>query len=122
MRQDIKVLLGRIGEETFNYYDFESPSHEIDVWPIFEALLLDERVVGRIDAKTLVRVTSEAADEPRTLTQVPTQVPLSRPAAAPEPVRGAAGTGMFGNYGSSPPELRDESVRDVLARLASNAE
>ncbi len=117
MRQDIKVLLGRIGEETFNYYDFETPSHEIDVWPIFEALLLDERVVGRIDAKTLVRVAAEVPEEPRAITQVP----LSRPAAVPEPVRVEA-RAMFGNYGSSPSEPRDESVRDVLARLASNAE
>ena len=103
MRQDTKVLLSRLGEEGFKYYDFESPSLDVDVWPIFEALLLDDRVVGKIGyhATPSLPVRTEAA-------------PV---------VREAERSGTFGSYAAQPAGKADadpDSVRGMLGRLASN--
>ena len=113
MRQDVKVLLSRVGDETFNYYDFETASIEIDIWPIFEALLLDERVVGRADPKAL----------PRAAALMPEVELEAVPAPARESKRPDRHDGMFGNYGTGArSEPQGESVRDLLGRLASHAE
>lgn len=119
MRQDVKVLLGRIGDETFNYHDFETPSLEVNIWPMFEALLLDERVVGKVDTRVFAQVAPELSvlDQPM-IKDVARQ---SRPAPA-RPTRDEGATsGIFGNYGLRPADQSSESVRSVLARLASTA-
>ena len=114
MRQDTKVLLSRLDERNFNYHDFESPSAEVDVWPIFEALLLDERVVGK-------RVSSAAQSSATQPTPGRAPEPQAQPrevSAASDPVQ----PGMFGGYGAAgKSESGGESVRDMLGRLASNA-
>lgn len=119
MRQDVKVLLGRIGDETFNYHDFETPSLEVNIWPMFEALLLDERVVGKVDNRVFARaapVPSEL-DQPVSMDSAPqTRATPTRP-----PRHEGATGGIFGNYGIRPAEPSTESVRSVLARLASTA-
>lgn len=51
MRQDNGSLLSRIDQGSFNYLEFEDTTADGDAWPIFEALLRDERVVGSREAR-----------------------------------------------------------------------
>lgn len=51
MRQDNGNLLNRIDQSSFDYREFEDTTAEGDVWPMFEALLRDERVVGSREAR-----------------------------------------------------------------------
>lgn len=46
MRQDAQSLLKRLGRTEFRYQEFEDPFADMELWPIFEALLRDADVVG----------------------------------------------------------------------------
>ncbi|WP_126173403.1 hypothetical protein [Altericroceibacterium xinjiangense] len=62
MRSDAEALLKKLGQKDFRYQEFADRFGDTELWPLFEALLQDERLVGRpvsrIDAK---RVTRERA-------------------------------------------------------------
>ena len=118
MRQDTKVLLNRLGQETFKYYDFESPSTDTDVWPMFEALLLDERVVG-----PTARNAGPGHVAPEVQSPAPQPVPeRSSERVTPAVVASAGERGLFGHYEPvGVPEDRGESVRELLGRLATPA-
>ena len=117
MRQDTKVLLGRLGQDTFQYYDFESPSAETDVWPMFEALLLDERVVGRITRQGVPELIPQP---PQIAPPAPIAERTSPEHAVNRPVAPAEPRGIFDNYGAVwEVEEPSESVRDQLKRLVT---
>lgn len=46
MRQDARSLLERLGRKEFRYQEFDDPFADMELWPIFEALLRDDAVVG----------------------------------------------------------------------------
>ena len=47
MRSDAESLLARLGRRDFRYREFADSFADMELWPIFEALLTDPRVVGR---------------------------------------------------------------------------
>lgn len=47
MRQDAKNLLERLSKKEFRYQEFDDTFADLDLWPLFEALLTDARVVGQ---------------------------------------------------------------------------
>ncbi|HXH16234.1 MAG TPA: hypothetical protein VNJ10_08900 [Sphingomonas sp.] len=49
MRPDVKALLARLGQRDFQYRQFADPIADVEPWPLFAAMLEDERVVGRPD-------------------------------------------------------------------------
>lgn len=55
MRQDAKALLERLGQQKFRYQEFPDRFPDMELWPLFEALLKDPRVIGeegsRVDAR-----------------------------------------------------------------------
>jgi len=46
MRQDARNLLERLSRKDFKYQQFADPYADMELWPIFQALLTDERVTG----------------------------------------------------------------------------
>ena len=116
MRQDADVLLKRLGQNAFRYSEFGDPSEDADIWPIFEALLGDERVVGSgapgVREVYAVPVTAQLVVE-----APPVEVQRSDHAGA------SKGPGLFGNYErvSSPAASPEPSVRELLDRLAESA-
>jgi hypothetical protein len=52
MRPDAKALLSRLGQRDFQYRQFADPIADVEPWPLFAALLEDERVVGRAERAT----------------------------------------------------------------------
>lgn len=46
MRQDARSLLERLGRNEFRYQEFDDPFADMELWPIFEALLRDPNIVG----------------------------------------------------------------------------
>ena len=47
MRADAARLLTRLGRNDFRYKEFTDAFADAELWPIFEALLTDERMVGK---------------------------------------------------------------------------
>ncbi|WP_347301972.1 hypothetical protein V5740_07990 [Croceibacterium sp. TMG7-5b_MA50] len=47
VRNDISSLLARLGRTDLQYREFADPLGDMEMWPIFEALLQDPRIVGR---------------------------------------------------------------------------
>jgi hypothetical protein len=47
LRNDISSLMGRLGRTDLPYREFVDPLGDMEMWPIFEALLHDPRIVGR---------------------------------------------------------------------------
>lgn len=47
MRSDAANLLARLGRKDFRYREFTDNFADMELWPIFEALLTDERIVGK---------------------------------------------------------------------------
>lgn len=119
MRQDVKTLLERLGDETFSYYDFDTSPRDIDIWPIFEALLRDERIIGA-DTRILARVAREPSehDLPHLIADTAPVRHTVSTARGPQ----AAAAGLFGNYDRLSAQNPGDSVRNMLARLADSAE
>ena len=47
MRNDARALLEKLSRQDFRYKQFEDPYTDMELWPLFESLLKDERIVGK---------------------------------------------------------------------------
>lgn len=102
MRQDARSLLERLSRRDFRYQEFEDAYADIELWPLFEALLSDERVVGRRAALRGAEV------EVRSRASLQDDAP---PARAPSP---------FGRHSGAAGPARSKVVnmRSFLAQLS----
>lgn len=74
MRNDARALLEKLSRQDFQYKQFEDPYTDMELWPLFEAILKDERVVGNEGG----HMSSGRSLEPRRT--VVEKRPASRPA------------------------------------------
>ncbi|MCC2976775.1 hypothetical protein LK533_08830 [Sphingomonas sp. PL-96] len=127
MRQDAKTLLDRLDRQHLDYQDFTAAAEEIELWPLFQALLRDPRIVGNREQPASAAAVSagpnilrpEAAPAHSEVTAPP--APQSAPQPAPPPQHPAAA--LFGRYGretapepaSQPP--REPDLRNFLHQL-----
>lgn len=51
MRPDVEALLTKLGQSNFRYQNFTDVIADVDSWPLFTAVLEDERVVGGADGR-----------------------------------------------------------------------
>jgi hypothetical protein len=113
MRQDARSLLERLNRTQFRYQDFTEAAEEIELWPLFQAVLRDPRIVG-------VRPVAEVA-------AAPAQPAEAMPAnAAPADVVAVrtprdARANLFARYRSEEPEdaapAREPDIRQFLGRI-----
>ncbi|PZU61017.1 MAG: hypothetical protein DI547_00805 [Sphingobium sp.] len=81
MRQDARSLLERLGRKGFRYEEFSDPFADMELWPIFEALLRDERVVGTQPSTIrMAEVEMRAATRPDVAAPAQMAGPLAAPA------------------------------------------
>ncbi|WOK35990.1 hypothetical protein [Sphingomonas sp. C3-2] len=107
MRQDAKSLLERLSRRDFKYHEFADPFADMELWPMFEALLTDERVTGE-RAPTLRAAEVQVRSRANRAERAP-----ERPAAT--------GAGLFSKYAEKP-QQPDRSggtnMRKYLDRLS----
>lgn len=84
MRSDAANLLARLGRKDFRYREFTDNFADMELWPIFEALLTDDRVVGKPVSALAARSVEDVIPAAR----------ASAAKAAPAPSDG----GIFGSY------------------------
>ncbi len=81
MRSDARALLQKLNQQGFQYQQFPDPYADLELWPVFEALLHDERVVGQQLSRVQQRehefqaVKEQAAARPKPV-QAPEEHPL----------------------------------------------
>lgn len=111
MRHDARALLEKLSRQDFQYKQFEDRFADMELWPIFEALLKDERVAG-----------SHTEPETPTWTETQPGPQPATPARAPGNRR-ASGASFLDRYGQSeaadPAQESDPAadLRNFLAKL-----
>ena len=117
MRKDVANLLERLGRRDFQYQEFADRFTEVELWPIFEALIRDPRILtlNPHDASDLPAARGEAA----TAASSHAATPSAPDAASAARIRGIApGTNLatlFARYGGG--TMDDAAPRDVGAML-----
>lgn len=117
MRTDTTSLLQRLGQRDFRYREFYDAFADMELWPIFEALLADERVVGKPMSLLAKKEAAMPVEEGRRVTAPPIVPPtVSAPSQSPP-----QGSGLFTRYAdhAPTPERPGEDLRGFLKNLSS---
>jgi hypothetical protein len=115
MRTDVVELLNRLEQLNFHYQEFSDQFSDMELWPIFEAILTDADVVGKPLSLVAAREVSALQEDRQA---------LSAPALQNAPVvtRSDAVVGLFEHYDARariPPDHANEGVNeDVKAFLS----
>lgn len=112
MRSDAANLLARLGRKDFRYREFTDNFADMELWPIFEALLTDDRVVGRPVSALAARSVEDV-------------IPVGKAAAA-RPAPAQSDAGIFSSYSparrdASPPQSKND-LRSFLQRISDDEE
>jgi hypothetical protein len=107
MRTDAASLLARLGRTDFRYREFSDAFADMELWPIFEAVLTDENVVG----KPLSGLAEKAAEG---------SASKLRPAPDLPPPEAPDSPSIFQFYGTEPAAVFPPpgDLRGFLSRLA----
>jgi hypothetical protein len=130
MRSDASSLLTKLNQGTLTYRQFDDPLADLELWPVFEALLSDPRVVevrrSRIEEREYefqqarAHGTAGAAAAPS-----PTPQPAAPAAAAPAVSQLLSAYGSGSNAQDSAPAVEKNGgrtgLRDFLSRLGEDA-
>jgi cell division septation protein DedD len=123
MRQDAKTLLDRLDRQHLDYQDFTAAAEEIELWPLFQALLRDPRIVGNREQPASAAAVSAGPNILRTgaAPSHPEVTAPPPPQPAPPPQHPAAA--LFGRYGRevapepAPQPPREPDLRNFLHQL-----
>jgi hypothetical protein len=110
MRSDAESLLARLGRRDFRYREFADSFADMELWPIFEALLTDPRVVGR----PLSKLEAREAEAVLAVRRAEPEQPAMRSPSATV-------TSMFDAYQDAPPPAAERgNLRDFLGHLSND--
>jgi len=103
MRSDAANLLNRLGQNNFKYQEFRDNFADMELWPLFEALIRDPRIAG--DTHGGEDHTAQSVVE-------------ASPAAAP-----SRPTGLFNRYEEPPVAThKPDDVRSLLRQLGDRVQ
>ena len=113
MRPDVKSLLDRLDRQQFRYQDFSEVADEIELWPLFQALLRDPRIVGFAAPPALAAPARDV-----TLLATKPELPVSARVGGAAPPVGAGGA-LFDRYRTAARSSKvDSSTPDLRQFLA----
>lgn len=124
MRADARTLLDRLGRSDFAYKEFADRFSDLELWPLFEALLKDPRVFQQETiANSEPGIVAEAVSAPGIAAARPAG---SAPRSPVPPVLPPSGTqslaDLFSRYeaesGAAPQARPGQDVRAMLKRLS----
>lgn len=133
MRADARSLLDRLGRSDFAYKEFADRFSDLELWPLFEALLKDPRLYQpefaaatglSTDAVTTPNIAAARPVEPLRPETAP--APERTKESVPEPVLAAPAketlADLFSRYekDGAAEERSPEDVRSMLRRLSDN--
>lgn len=98
MRTDVSSVQAKLGGNEFAHRDFSDTFADMNIWPIYAALLTDARVVGRAMSPLDARATNP-------------------PVPAPAPAPTSAPSGLFDRYDTAGQGHRPQRAADLRAFL-----
>ena len=107
MREDVVELLDKLKLTDFRYREFSDSFADMELWPIFEAILSDPNVVGKPHSLLMERAVNEQQPVP--------QPP--EPSVVPVAGRSDTAAGLFSAYGTPPRESGTRPRGDLRAFL-----
>lgn len=120
MRADARSLLDRLGRGDFAYKEFADRFSDLELWPLFEALLKDPRIFQQDVAEAGAAQTPSA--EPSPIPNIAAARPVERMPVAPRPVEVDSLAGLFARYEAetdgAPQGRPAQDVRAMLRRLS----
>lgn len=127
MRVDAKALLDRLGKNEFAYKEFADRFSELELWPLFEALLKDPRMASLDDD---VDDRAEMVPEPPEREDGIEFVRPKSAQATTEPAQKSESFGaLFGRYENAARSVRpaaasrqSQDVRTMLRQLSQLSE
>jgi hypothetical protein len=131
MRTDVAILLERLGKREFQYQEFTDRFADVELWPLFETLIRDPRILTAQSAQ------AAEASVAQHLSASPQQAPAApaQPAQATTPAEMLAPTdkapiaattpadlaALFARYGGAPEDTPSD-VHALLQKLAQQLE
>lgn len=112
IRNDVSSLLDRIGRHDLRYREFGDPLGDMEMWPIFEALLQDRRIVGEAPTALDQRRRSQAVQQRMVAAPLRTDDPPPPPLAAAHPPHRTA-------QAPAPAPAGDAQVRAFFGQLGA---
>lgn len=116
MRTDVANLLERLGKREFHYQEFADRFADVELWPLFETLIRDPRILIPTTAEP---VAAAAKVSPAPAPQA--EHASAAPGPAPAPTAPADLAALFARYGGAPEETPSD-VHALLQKLAQQLE
>lgn len=128
MRQDAKTLLDRLDRHHLEYQDFTAAAEEIELWPLFQALLRDPRIVGNREQPEVAAAAQAQQAAVPTETAPAAVEPERAPVRPPASLQQHPAAALFGRYGreaapepESPQPPREPDLRNFLHQLGKDS-
>jgi hypothetical protein len=118
MRTDVAILLERLGKREFHYQEFADRFADVELWPLFETLIRDPRIL----TPTAAQAAEPAAAAPKaSAAPTPSALQTEEAPLAPAPTAPADLAALFARYGGAPEETPSD-VHALLQKLAQQLE
>lgn len=118
MRTDVAILLERLGKREFHYQEFADRFADVELWPLFETLIRDPRILTPTAAQTA----EPAAAAPKASAAPAPSMPQAEKAPVTAvPTAPADLAALFARYGGAPEETPSD-VHALLQKLAQQLE
>lgn len=122
MRTDVANLLERLGKREFQYQEFADRFADVELWPLFETLIRDPRILTTEPAQIaeVAAPTPQVAAAPVATATVIEPAPIDRtpvPVSAPGDL-----AALFARYGGGTSDDTPGDVHALLQKLAQQLE
>ncbi|NOW46124.1 hypothetical protein FHW96_002282 [Novosphingobium sp. SG751A] len=129
MRKDVANLLAKLGKREFHYQEFADRFSDVELWPLFETLIHDPRILNAPPAEDNAEaaVTANAAPAPSpaataTLAAITPARPESETSGGEATPASKDLSNLFARYGGQNAEDAPGDVHALLQKLAQQIE
>lgn len=124
MRKDVANLLAKLGKREFHYQEFADRFSDVELWPLFETLINDPRILNAPPAQDHgeVAITANAAHAAAAPAVTPAAQPDSEAPRAEAAPASKDLSSLFARYGGQNTEDAPGDVHALLQKLAQQIE
>jgi len=122
MRTDVAILLERLGKRDFHYQEFADRFADVELWPLFETLIRDPRILAPDATEAAPLAASTPAISGASTPQAPAAAQAEKALIAPAGTQAPADlASLFARYGGAPEDTPSD-VHALLQKLAQQLE